>query len=70
MQSRKKVKNYLISMDNLLGQGAFSSVYVCHSATNPELRYAVKVIDKKQRTHGNKKSSRELVHAVSFKKII
>lgn len=35
MQPRKKVKNYIIEMEQVLGRGAFSTVYMSYSTANP-----------------------------------
>lgn len=45
--SKKKVCNYMICLDNPLGQGATGKVYLAYSVSNPEIFFAVKVIDKK-----------------------
>ena len=49
-KNRKKIGNYVLCSDELLGEGAVAKVFNCFSASNPEQFYAVKVIEKNKCT--------------------
>ena len=49
-KNRKKISNYVICFDKLLGQGAVGQVFLCYHVSNPEQAYAVKIIDKNKCT--------------------
>lgn len=50
-KSRKKVKNYILCFDHLLGEGAVAKVYLTCLSSNPEQVYATKVINKNRCTN-------------------